>query len=1384
MVSVGLVKAADYEPITIVVKAGEKATITFQNEGNGFVAPDKPDKSYPVINGQTPTVKDASTAVYTVTAGKDQDLSLTVSTDYPTDVNKWKGVAITVDGKVKEFTIHKGNTYEIADGTCPLLSHITSITFTNNGETLEALKLGTNSWKTNYLPELGALTVPDNQLTYIPTKTDKMSTYSIGKVPYGGTTEYAGGGTNQTARSFLLLPSGLFASVHTYLKDIVKQSDLQIVALKDAEGNDITTYAAGEGNWDQAKAFYHFRNANKVYDKYGVFTADIKILSDSYPGVVLTGVKLNVQQAKFKLTIDNPDASKVAVSATSNGETINTNSELVCGQPFTLSAISQTGYQFAGFEVVEGATATDHEGDSYNFTVDGDNDITIKVKSEAASNKIVFEQDPAGTLEVLSDKGRLTTGSAITTGEELTIKVEAKEGFEIEQVTINNTPVKGTYSSEKNSFEGETTVPAVAKGEDVVIKVTYKAKAYRFTIVRPAADDNGPLANFTIKDKSKGQSIKLNEDGDAANVLAGTQLEIAVTLKDANIANNITAQINGEKQTFRKDGEGTYIIDYTMPSRSAKLVVDYAALKKITVQLDEDELAYDGTNQQVAYTTDPKNVQGITVEYANSADATEWSSTAYETIGTHYVRFTRKADANYQAMDGTSDYIKSYEIKGTQLVITDLPTVKVVEKDGATTYEITGGAVGYQRGDATYTMTADEMAKAGKFELVGTFNATAKSVKVKFSTNADNKVISSSDEANVALVDKDGNVAEIQVEINAKSAPGLVLMNGGAEVHSGDKLADGTKITFSVKDSYPTTSTTYYHEVYRVDDEGNEIKQADVWNNNQGYTINLDGNEKGRELLSFLLKTTDNRIQPVLDTNKSKLTQYVIYDGEAQIFDISADSLTWNNGKEGGAIENTENEKLYTTNDNGWWSITYKQGSTIVPEPINAGTYDVVLERKEGGTYKAIAPFTAKLVILPKKLTETEIGDAAPKASTIGAGSPLSDSELTGTPDYAGTYEWAESVASVDKTGSYRVKFVPADPNYAEVELKTTVTVEVNDKYTLNYSNPDGLGLIEVSDAYGIVPDGSTLRKGTKLYLTAVPKDATKVRLASISGVSIAAKDEGVIKSEFTFTGKMNIVANFSVIEPEIPDPEPEDPDEVIDPSSQYVVTVQKATTNNRGFILGKEGENGVYYTKPFEFTVNALDADLDKLVVTGATKVSKGKYRINSVTSNTTVTVSLPNPTPIDVKIVTESKNTKGYLVGKVKAEQYPLDGKCYYGDELVVVAYPVDGVSFAHWRDNTSNRDQMREITVTKAMTIEAVFSGVPTGIEDIESAGIYAGRGYIQVKNVSNADLTVVSISGRIQTRQHLEGDVQVHVPAGVYVVVLENGQDVKRVKVIVR
>ena len=1384
--SIGLVKAADGNASTnieIVIPAGDK-TVTMSLTSDKFTF----DKdNYPNLK-EGGDVVPAKSYGKTVTWELKQEAKAaqTFSLLTATNSSDWGKISIELDGAVSEFTILKDKSLDVDEDSKKFLGEIESLTFTNNGGNLSALKLGNSSTNTSYLPELTELVVPDNQLTYIPAKTNKMTEYSIGKVAWKGN-EYAGYGVNNTAKSFLLYPQELFNisnNIYNNLKSVA-QNELQIIALKDAEGNDITSYATGQGNWDKAKAFYHFRNANGVYDKYGVFTADIKILNEAYKDVVLTGVKLNVKQATFKLQIDNPDNNKVTVKVTVNGEDFDTETgTLTYGQQFALSAVSQDGYQFAGFEVVKGATAGEQQGDSHFFTVDGDDDIEIEVKSEASSNKIVFEQDPAGTLEVLSDNGRLTSGSAITTGEELTINVEAKEGFEIEKVEIGDSDItsKG-ISEDKCSFNAVVNVPAVEKGKDIAVKVTYKAKAYRLTIIRPSADTNAELRNFSIKDKSNGKEVKVtytNGTG-AANVLAGTQLEVTISLKDEQVANKITAQINGEKQTFRKNGEGTYIIDYTMPSRSAKLVVDFVALKQITVTLNEDELElpYNGQPQsitsdmyqvKVTDADDNEKVVNMTgfkpLTYASSEDATEWTTKAYDAIGTYYVRFQRDADSQYQAVDQK----RMYKIAGVQLVITELPTVKVVEKEGKDTYEITGGKVGYQQGDKMYSLSADEMAKAGKFELVfkaeESFSATAKSVSVQFTANADNKNMLTSEAATVALVDKDGKSATIEVEVNEASAPGLIVMNGGAEVHNGDKLADGTKLTFSVKDAAPATYTDVVYEVYRVEKEGNTIKKEEVWQSgNEGYTIDLDGKEgNGRNLLSFLLEVKDSRTQAVLNTNASETTQEVIYTGKTQTFVIDYDSLKWNDSK-GGEI--AKGIGIYTADN--YWTITYTQNGIIVPEPVNVGTYDVTLVREDSKNYKAMEA-TGKLVILPKKLTEAEIGDVTPKASAIGAGSPLSDSELTGTPNIAGKYVWNES-ATVNKTGNYRVKFIPADPNYAEVELTKTVKVEVTDEYVLTYSNPDGLGIIEVRDAYGIVPSGSTLKKGTQLYLTAKPKDATKVRLISITGVSVSYGETGVTNAVFTFNGKMDIKAYFEVIE-----------QEVVDPNSKYVVEVD---ASGRGFEV-ETGEFSVPRGGSYNFMVKALAEDMSKIVVRtsrGETlKPKDGFYSVEEVTENISVSVSLSNPTEIKVEIPTEYENKGGYKIGSVQVESDYIDGKYYYGDVITVIAFPESGVDFEKWSDGS--KEQIYEITLYKDTKLEAVFSGVPTGIEDIELAGIYAGKDYIQVKNVANADLTVVSISGRIQAQQHLDGDVQVRVPAGIYVVVLENGQDVKRVKVIVR
>ena len=130
--------------------------------------------------------------------------------------------------------------------------------------------------------------------------------------------------------------------------------------------------------------------------------------------------------------------------------------------------------------------------------------------------------------------------------------------------------------------------------------------------------------------------------------------------------------------------------------------------------------------------------------------------------------------------------------------------------------------------------------------------------------------------------------------------------------------------------------------------------------------------------------------------------------------------------------------------------------------------------------------------------------------------------------------------------------------------------------------------------------------------------------------------------------------------------------------------------------------------------------------------------------------------------------------------------DGKYYYNDELTLIAYPETGVEFDSWSDK--NKDSVRDIVLDKAeISLQAVFKGTPvTGIEDIESAAITTGKGFIMVKNVANANakVTVVSISGRLQAQEAVSGDTRIDVPQGIYVVVLESGSDVKRVKVIVK
>ena len=139
---------------------------------------------------------------------------------------------------------------------------------------------------------------------------------------------------------------------------------------------------------------------------------------------------------------------------------------------------------------------------------------------------------------------------------------------------------------------------------------------------------------------------------------------------------------------------------------------------------------------------------------------------------------------------------------------------------------------------------------------------------------------------------------------------------------------------------------------------------------------------------------------------------------------------------------------------------------------------------------------------------------------------------------------------------------------------------------------------------------------------------------------------------------------------------------------------------------------------------------------------------------------------------------------MGRVQVQGPRSSGKFYYNDEVTLIAFPESGVKFAGWTGDVSGLTQVKEIVLTKDLTVKATFSGTPTGIEDIMAASIATGKGCVWVRGIANADVTIVSIAGRVQAQERISGDTRIDVPAGIYVVVLESGSDVKRVKVIVK
>ena len=984
-------------------------------------------------------------------------------------------------------------------------------------------------------------------------------------------------------------------------------------------------------------------------------------------------------------------------------------------------------------------------------------EATIKLNYNATAGSVTPGQETLDANEYTKD-------------ESVEFTVAPAEGFTNVEVEHNGKPVPVNG----NKF----TVTLVA-GENN-INVEFKKQLEGNLLVKYDSND---LWDLTVTDQNGNDVTEQAASGEIVNAPAKTLLDI--TFKVGNsaadlVGKKVTAVINGKPYTAVKmnpDGDNTFEInDVILPEGLQSVLKVYVkTLDNIELKSCTSNYTYDGTPKAVEYVMDPVNPVGMTVDY--SSNRTEWRDEPFTDAGTYFVRFYRPADDVYAEVNS----IMQYTIEPAEVVITDMPTVSV-DSDNHT-YILSGGAAGYKSGD-TYIPVE------GEFAVIGSHSAGSHKSNVSFTVTDDNAANFTDGSCNTSL--------KVCYQVNSYRGTHYTIVVGGTEVPfqlmrnisneakvlitNESNLLDGGDPISLVYEQVPG----FTYKLYRVNADGTETQVLS--DNPTSFQVDDICDATDNQNVTLIMKSEDTRHDLALNIDGDNTNTFevkeITYDGTAHPFTANASSLplVHIDGESRPAVSTYPTEV----------EVTYTLDGVEVPEPVDAGVYTITVHFPASAEYReytAIGTFEiekAKLNVVEdptEQVSEGQLG--LPIATPIAAGQYLYNSVLAGAAEVPGEYRWEDESTEIKpgEIGSggvmQNVVFVPLDTknidspvNVGDAHIDVSEGVQIVTWRAV-------LGEISVVDANGNSYDsGDPVRPGTILTITAKPLDDTMQEFESMkitvdnetttvssASTTIKVPDEGIVEVYATFKLK----DNSSVIEV---------------PTGQCAIVLP---TNIRGAKLNKTGVQMVNRGESFTFTVSTLDADKDKVVVSvngTAIQPANGVYTISNITEQQNVSVSLTSKTEVKLDIPKEYKLKDGTLIGRVTVvNNTSSDGKVYYNDELTLIAQPVEGVNFSAWSDG--NKEDVRKYTVaTSEVKLTASFSGVPTGIEDIESASILAGDGYILIKNVADANVTIVGMTGRIQAQQQISGDTQIRVPAGIYVVILENGQDVKQVKVIVR
>ena len=1245
------------------------------------------------------------------------------------------------------------------------------------------------------LSDLTNLDVSYNKLTnVILSSGDKLKKVTLGgnkiltaDIPDGCTADWG-----MQTTSVTLTENFIKANIGVNVADLIKKA-----GIKNAEGTDeIKADKIKVTSWQVMNGTKYEADNNKTVHQQSGYPTNYLFYDTDQENLYVDGTYqctlnydgrdyaiqgITVSPAKVDLTVEVPaNVSKVTVSAKESHPFTQTGvlEGLEQGSTIHVSVEPKAGYEDVTYDVVglsSGNQKPPYSGKNIDLVVAAKfgSDPKLSVSVDAGGHKVVYDnKNVIGgdfTVQKISEGKTvgLPANGTISTGEELVVKIFPKTNNFRLLINEEDKTAECTSNPDGNYvYSQKITAEDYPDNEDISVVVTFtssvtvSAKIDGESFVKSEKLPKGTLA---ISGATTGtEEIILGEgEEESAQLIPNASYKARFTLgEDYRLKDNKITVNGGAFDSYTKidneDGSITYNVIFTVKESNVTLSISTVKLSPATINitslLQEDintdnskesvqRQTYDGNAKPVLYTTTPANLK-VEANYKSQDKTTDYENKAPTDAGTYFVTLSL-ADNDVYTADVKYVYLI---IEPATPEIKSLPTVTVSE-DGQS-YEYTGGEVLFN-GEAI----------DGKWEFGQVSSQESHTTTATFKPNNKNLAEAT---ASVDVIIDGKTVPSYSIKMKTLPSGYTITWYNGSKVIDIDKekVTKGTPLTAVV--TYPKgTKGITLKATTEVNIEQPKLSTAESEDGRNVYTFKLGDESVYNEVTFEVVAGIGNQYTIVLDVDNHNN----LYTGEPQAYDWSKIRV-YDINKQPVDLSTLE------------MAVTYKSGNTEISEPIDAGTYSVTVTIAADAEKGYIESSATKADAFTIDKIEASVSKW-PTASVIAKGMPLSVSDLVdGAANIEGTFEWVDKETVLEKSGTYEkyyVKFIPSKAyatNYTEVISDDPVKVTVSDLQIVAFSQP-AEGTIEVSKNGTAIATSDPIINGDKLTITVMPKTDWEVTSITVNGKSCSFTQSNGKYVATYLVGDVSaaIEATFKAKSTE-----------VIDPNSQYKVTV---TESVRGAIISHPGENVVKRGESFTFTVSTLAADASKVKVTPSNgtvkKGSNGSYTLSDVKANTTITVSLSNPTPLKVEVQKDYLNANKYHIGQVEI----IDGEAttyYYGDVITVMADPEDGVKFVKWSDGST--DKIHEITLKADTKVVASFSGVPTGIEDIESAAITTGKGFIMVKNVANAKVTVVSISGRLQAQEEVSGDTRIDVPQGIYVVVLESGSDVKRTKVIVK